>query len=342
MSGITIHSVAKECGMSTATVSRVLSGSDYPVKPQTRQLILEAAERVGYVPNMLARGLKARVNNEIAVIVPSIHNPFYTSLVSGIESVLLDSAYSISLYLTDSYGRQTNPLVNSLVGKMMAGVIIAADSITPQFYKVLCELKQNSNLSIVVMDYLMKNCEFSGVYFDYFKGAKMATEHLFGKGHSNIAFAFCPMDRETRRARWAGIQDACRSRGNYDISDDYYESPAKTDFLAGVELAYVIRESGKHYTAIAANNDAVAVGLLAGLAEQNVRVPDEVSVIGFDDCIYAMMCYPRLTTIRVPSQQIGELAARMLLDELGGKEPSANAYLEPQVIERASVLELAR
>ena len=337
MPGITIRSVAKECGLSAATVSRVLSGSDYPVKPQTRQVILDAARRAGYVPNMLARGLKAKVSNEIAVIIPSIQNPFYTSLVGGIEPVLLDSNYSMSLYLTDNYVRHIDLLVKNLVGKMIAGVIIASDSIIPSISRALHELKATNGLSVVAVDYHMMQSEYPGVYFDYFRGAQMATEYLMGKGHSRIAFAFCPMDRETRKARWSGIRAAYKGRGKHEMEKDYFESSANTDFYAGVELARAILKSGGAYTAVAANNDTVAVGLLYGLAEQRVRVPEEVSVIGFDDCIYAMMCSPALTTIRVPSQQMGEMAANMLLGGLGRDVAPSNAHLEPQVIERASV-----
>jgi len=337
MPGITIHDVAEECGLSVATVSRVLSGSDYPVKPQTRQRILEAAEKTGYVPNMLARGLKTKAINEIAVIIPSIQNPFYTSMVGGIESVLLESAYGMSLYLTDHYGQRTNLLINNLIGKMISGIIIAADSITPSIYEALRNLKEKNNVSIIATDYQVKDCVFPGIYFDYFEGAKMAVEYLFNQGHSRIAFGFCPMDRETRKARLAGVRAACEPLENSEIETDYYESSVKTDFFAGMELARVIRKSDKGYTAIVAHNDSVAVGLLAGLAEQNVSVPDEVSVIGFDDCIYAMMCRPTLTTVRVPSQQMGDLAAHIQLNELGGKEACSNIYLEPKIIERESV-----
>jgi len=342
MSGATIYNVAKESGMSIATVSRVLSGSNYPVKPQTRKRILDAAEKVGYVPNMLARSLKTRVNNEIAVIIPYInYYPLFISIVGGIEATLTKSSYSMSLYLTSHSDTPADSLVNSLLGKMMAGVIIAADSITPHFHKLLYKLNQKNQLPIVSLDYKSKKDQFPGVYFDYFKGAKMAVEYLFDKGHSDIAFAFRPLkDHETRRARWAGIQAAYQARG-YE-ANDYFEDAAETDFLVGVSLAHKIMQSGKKYTALAASNDSIAVGLLVGLAEQNIRVPDDISIIGFEDCIYAMMSYPALTTIRVPSEQMGEMAAHMLINTLEGKEPPADMFLEPKVIERASVKDLAK
>jgi len=335
MPGATIYDVAKESQLSIATVSRVLSGSNYPVKPQTRQRILDAAEKTGYVPNMLARGLKTKVNNEIAVIVPYIDSPFYYSIVGGIETTLVKSAFNMSLYLTRHSSLPADSLENKLVGKMMAGVIIAADSITPHFHKLLSGLNQKNRLPIITMDYKLKKDQFPGVYFDYFAGAKMAVEYLFNKGHSQIAFAFCPLNHETRKARWAGVQAAYKARGRE--ANDYFEDTANSDFKVGLSLAHRIMQSGKKYTALAASNDAIAVGLLVGLAGQGIRVPEDISVIGFDDCVYAKMSYPALTTIRVPSEEMGEMVAHMMLNNLEGNEPPTDISLEPQVIERASV-----
>jgi len=341
MPGVTINNVAKESGMSTTTVSRVLSGSDYPVNRQTRQRILDAAEKVGYIPNMLARGLKTKVTNEIAVIVPYIYSPFYHSIVTGIEMALAKSAFNMSLHLTMHLSAPADSLVNRLVGNMVAGVIIAADSMTQSFYNVLYELNQKNQLPVISMDYKPKEHQFPGVYFDYFTGAKIAVEYLFDKGHSQIAFASCPLYHETRNARWAGVQAAYKARGCEAI--DLFVDAADNDFndfMVGVSLARKIMQSGKKYTAIATSNDTIAIGLLVGLDEQGIRVPDDISIIGFDDCAYAMMTIPALTTIRIPSVEIGEMSAHMLLNTLEKREPPTSINLEPRVIERASVKKL--
>jgi LacI family transcriptional regulator len=167
----------------------------------------------------------------------------------------------------------------------------------------------------------------------------MAAEYLHSKGQSRIAYAFCQTFRETRRARWEGIKTASGHANRDALMEDYYEVPEE-DFAAGAELARIIVRSGKPYSAIAANNDAVAVGVLAGLAEMKVRVPEDISVIGFDDCVYAAMSYPALTTVRVPSEQMGDLAAHMLLGELRGEDSSLEILLEPRVIERSSVAKI--
>jgi len=193
MSNVTITGIAKETNLSTATVSRVLSGSDYPVKLETRKKIMDAAEKVGYVPNMLARGLKTRHSNEIAVIVPYIHYPFFYSIVTGIETVLAKSAFNMSLHLTRSLNAPPDSLASRLVGNMVAGVIITTDSMPQNFYNVLLGLNQKNGLPVITMDYELKEYQFPGVYFDYFAGAKMALEYLFDKGHRQIAFASCPI-----------------------------------------------------------------------------------------------------------------------------------------------------
>ena len=336
MSKVTIRDVAQKCGLSIATVSRVLAGSDYPVKPETRQLILDAANECGYVPNMLARGLKINQGNEIAVIVPSIQNPFYTSVVKGIETALLGSGYSMLLYITEVQGEKSRHLVDSLQGKMVAGVIIAADSMNAMLAEKLQYLKRILNTKVMVFDHHIGGCAFPGVYFDYFAGARMATEYVIGLGHTRIAFASGPMDRETRRTRLAGYKFACETLLGNNPEQDCYVCTDETDFMAGAALAVQIAQSQKGYTAILAINDSVGVGLLAGLAEQHIRVPEDISVVGFDDCIYAKMCSPMLTTIRVPSEDIGLQAAKHLLQELRDGTAMPSIYMEPEIVERNS------
>lgn len=340
MSGVTLRDVARECQLSVATVSRVLSGSSYPVRQETRLRILDTAKKVGYVPNLLARGLKSRVSREAAVIIPSLQNPFYTSLVGGIEHALFESAYGMSLYLSEHYLRRTELLISNLVGKMPSGIIIVSDSVTPELLGPLRRLQEESRLPIIAVDYQISGWDLPGVYFNYFEGGKMAAEYLYSKGHTRIAYAFCPMDRETRRARWAGVMAACQEIGGNCLMDGYYGTNAQGDFTTGEELAYVIMNSGKVYSAIIANNDIVAMGILVGLAKMKVRVPEDVSIIGFDDCVYAAMSHLELTTVRVPSDRMGNLAAQMLLNELDGKNVQEE-HLKPSIVERSSVLDLS-
>lgn len=340
MSKVTIRDIAQKCGLSIATVSRVLSGSSYPVRLETRKLIMDVAQECGYVPNMLARGLKINKGNEIAVILPSVQNSFYASLVKGIETTLHGSGYSMLLYLTEIHEENTRHLVESLQGKMVAGVIVAADSMDDFLEKKLQHLRRILNTKIMVVDHHIGGCTFPGVYFDYFSGARMATDYLIRLGHTNIAFVSGPVDRETRRIRLAGFKFAYEALRGKNVEEDCYICEEETEFKAGVTLANRIIASGKDYTAAMAMNDSVGVGLLAGLAEHGIRVPEDFSIVGFDDCIYAQMCSPMLTTVRVPSERIGTMAAQNLLQELRNQQSGSSVYIEPEVIERKSAVKL--
>jgi len=338
MANATINSIAKETKLSTATVSRVLSGSNYPVKEETRKIILEAAKSAGYVPNMLARSLKTKVSNEIAVIIPLIKNPFYTAFAGGIEGELSKTDFTMSLYTTEYNDSHADSLLSKLASRAVAGVIIASDSMTLDLYNALCKLNQATQVPIITMGHKSDYNHFPGIFCDYVSGMKMAVEYLFDKGHRDIAFAFSSMNRETSKAKWVGAQAAYNARG-YTASD-YFMKAANNDSISGTLLAEVIMQSEIKYTAIAAGNDILATGLLLGLAELKIRVPEDISVMGFNDSLYARVCYPALTTIRMPSWAIGVQAVKMLFDMLQNREMPESVFLEPQVIERASIREI--
>lgn len=146
MEHVTLKHVAKVSGFSVTTVSRVLGGTDYPISAEARDAITKAAKDLGYIPNMLARGLKTSVSKEVAVIMPSITNPFYTSMTMGIEGELSAKGYNMLVYLTSGSDAKDCEMIGSLRGKMIAGVIVAADCITEALVDTLRMLKRATSL----------------------------------------------------------------------------------------------------------------------------------------------------------------------------------------------------
>lgn len=339
MERVTLKSVAKEAGFSVTTVSRVLGGADYPISPEARECITKTANRLGYVPNLLARSLKTRVSQEVALVVPTITNPFFTSVILGAEAALAKRGYNMLFYMTSTYPDRDSELLTSIRSKMIAGVIIAADCITREMVEPLRQMRA-SGVPVIVVDYATPLMDSPlGVFFDYYAGGQTAAQYLIAKGHRRVAFATRALDKISRRSRKDGFVDAM-SKAKAEFSErDVFISYQADEFQSGVELANEILESAVPYTytAIAASNDATAVGVITGLRARGVRVPQEISVLGFDDCMFSMMASPLLTTIHVPSQDMGAMAAQLILEQINGQQTLYSIQMKPKLIERDSV-----
>lgn len=337
MEHVTLKHVAKASGFSVTTVSRVLGGTDYPISAEARDAITKAAKDLGYIPNILARSLKTSVSKEVAVIMPSITNPFYTSMTMGIEGELSAKGYNMLMYLTSSNDTKDCEMIGSLRGKMISGVIVAADCITEALDNTLRLLKK-SGIPFVVTDYDPDLVEpVVGVFFDYRRGGQTAARYLMKQGHRHIAFVTRTLDKPSRRSRKDGFCEVMATAGTSFTEEDVFVSNEKDEFEAGKELAQQVLDTGKKYTVISANNDAVALGVLAELAKQGLKVPADISVIGFDDCVFSRMSIPLLTTVQVPAEEMGKMAAQLMLNELGSKKTQYSIYLEPKIVERQSV-----
>ncbi len=336
MEQVTIKDIARESGYSKATVSRVLSGSNYPVASETREAIVRCAKVLGYVPNMLARGLKTNSSTEIAVVIPSFRNPFYTTALTGIENVLSKNGFSMLVYLRKRQSKACD-LINSIYSKLVSGLIIAADCIDAELAENLLRL-QEKNIPVVVFDDAVEGYEMlRGIFFDYRRGGRMAANHLINNGHRKVALISKQIDRCTRRSIAEGFCSAFAEHGCVLRDDDIYESAEEDDFTAGIELANRVLDSGRSYTAVAANNDAVAAGALSAMLQRGVRVPDEISIIGLDDNIYARMTTPLLTTVQIPSQEMGALAARSLIEAIDGTPMRYSIYMQSDIVERNTI-----
>ena len=176
-----------------------------------------------------------------------------------------------------------------------------------------------------------------GVFFSYCKGGELAASILINHGHTNIAFATRSLNMHSRNSRYKGFSTEMSSSDVSFDENDTFISVCDDDFEAGREIAVKILLSPKKYTASAASNDAIAVGIIAMLTERGVSIPKDISVIGFDDCVYSHMTSPLLTTIRVPSKEMGIIAAEILLDALNTGKPGRKVTLEPEITERESV-----
>lgn len=332
----TLKDIANLSGYSIATVSRVLSSSAYPVDRKAKNKILQTATELDYVPNLTARNLRNKSSNEIALIVPSVTNLFFSSIVTGVEESLKGRGYSLLIYLF-SESDSAQEILNNLRGKGIGGLIIAADCVNEGILPQLCALRRNG-VSVVVVDFEPDTKEkFRGVFFDYREGARVGTQYLLEAGHRRIAYLTLPIDRLSRKQRIEGFRTALRAYGIEPSAGDVFVSGRESGFEAGRELAGLMLRAEQPYTAVFANNDAVAVGVLTELQSRGIAVPGQISVMGFDDSVFAQMSNPKLTTVRVDGEAIGRHAGSFILAEQNGPEENTGIYLETRVIVRESV-----
>lgn len=339
---ITIKDVAKQSGVSITTVSRVLSGSDYPVRSAVREKVLLTAKELHYVPTRAKRTV-----DEIAVLIPSVSNPFYASLVAGFEEAVVHEGHQLSIFTTSHISTAGPQLIQSVLQKNIRALFIASANIYPAAEKLEKELR-NRKVRVVFADCPSPDSRFSSVSFDYEKGSFMGMEFLIEMGHREIVYAGLELERESRVLRVRGFERALRQYGLPYTEDSLVllqgsNVSENSQTQSGEELAKKILALPRRPSAVVAINDMVAFGMMRYFRQQGVRMPEDISIIGFDDSIFCDLSHPTLTTVKVQPEQMGRMAGMLLLNDLQGlgKEP-VNLSLEPTVVRRDSVMALRK
>ena len=340
----TIYDIASEVGTSAATVSRVLSKSGYPVKEELSRKIFEAAGRMNYSTNMVGRMLKKSESKDIGVIIPTISNPFYPQMVLGIELEARHRGFNILLCNSFRDAATEKVYMESLYQKQIRGLIISSMDENHLFLKEM----QENGVKIVVLDQGDQELKCGKVGFNYIQSGLIAVEYLFKMGHRNIGFITSPLTRRSRRETLEGYKLAFLKKNlmikeeNILVAQTEEESYTGTyEFENGRRLAKKLLELRERPTAVFAVNDMTAFGIIQELSNNGVRVPEDISVIGFDNIEVSSMINPPLTTVNQPSFETGRLACKLLLDSMDHRESGdLSITLEPTLVERKSVLNL--
>lgn len=336
---LTIHDIAKLASVSSATVSRVLSNSSYPVSPELRMKILRIAKEHNYVPNLLGKQLKTKTSMTIGVVIPTITNLFYSSIILGVEEIARKNNYQVLLCNSFQNPELEDKYIQAMFEKQVRGLVISSISSDKKQLKHFMEL----GLNVVALDQKVEVEDVSQVDFDYRQGGYMATRYLMDKGHRRVAYVTAPLDRPSRISIHEGYMDAMREFGLEPIvqagGNETYSGTY--EFENGKEQTRRLLQTGERPTAIFACNDMMAFGVIHELHAQGLKVPKDVSVMGFDGIDFGQMMTPPLTTVLQPTYEMGRLACEMLMDVLiEGRKPAGGAMLEPKLLERASVAEL--
>lgn len=312
---VSIKDVARLAGVSTATVSRALAEPD-KVRANTREKVLAAVRESGYVTNSLARSFRTNRNNSVVVLVPDITNSFFSNIIQGIEEVARKSGYRILLG-----DMQNNPANARAYGDLCAqrqadGLICLGRTIPFAYNKSRKTLDPNWPPLVMACEY-DDVIPIPGVRIDNEQAALDGVRYLGEQGHRRIAYINGPADSPLCRDRLKGYRKGMAELGVRRTRDLVYRGDFSLD--SGAQAARALLDSGALPTAVFAANDAMAIGALQVLKQRGIRVPRDISMLGFDDIKFAAYCDPPLTTIQQPRRQIGALSMQMMMDMLSGR-----------------------
>ena len=324
---VSIKDIAKEASVSPSTVSRALN--DHPrISTQTKKLIQELANSMGYIPSQAARNLVTQKSATLGVAVADYLDPFYISLIASIEDVAIANNYD--LFVSSFYRNQEREekLFNSFFEKRLAGIIVAGSLVDEGYLS-----KNNHSMPVVLI-----NC-FSypnSVSTDKLAGAKIALEHLVELGHRQIAYISPGKPINTEIQRLQGYRSVL-AKHNIPIDESFIVS-GDGGVIGGIKAVSQLMALPEKPSAIFCFNDMTAIGVLNGLQQQGYDVPQDCSVVGFDDLEIASYFHPSLTTIRQPIYQLGYQAVERLLNLMQGNDEVNSVILEPELIVRESTI----
>ncbi len=326
---VSIKDVAKVAGVSHSTVSRALAGNPL-VSERTRRRIERHAQKLGYTPNALARGLVTQRTCALGVIVTSIADPFVAEVVRGIDQVAGDNGYRVVLGISRNDPAREVNAVKELRESRVDAVIVASSRVGSLYGPHLQEI----GVPIVLINSQHPGTFLHSVAVDDMLGAKLATQHLIAQGHRVIGHLRGPAGYRATKNRLAGYRKALREAA---LPFDPGLIQAGDGRVEGGAQAITFWEQTPAPTAIFCYNDMTAIGALHALKQRGIRVPQDVSLVGFDDIAFAAYCDPPLTTIRQPMFEMGKRATQMALTLMRDPAiPVPDVIIPGELITRAS------
>lgn len=332
---VTLNDVAEQAGVSVSTVSRVLNrkAAKYRISADTQAVILRAAEDLGYKANHLARGLRLKKTNTIGLIAPDISNPFFAYVIKQVQHVAHGLGYSLIVCNTDEDVEMEEEQVNLLYRKRVDGLIAMP---VGQRYDHFEEWLDRGG-PLVMLDRCFDALDVDTVVVDNYRGAYEATEHLISFGHERIALVQGLPGTYTNTARLRGYRDALSAHGiavdeALVVGGDFRRERGyiETKLLLGLDPPP---------TAIFATGDLITLGALQAIYEEGMSIPEDVSLLSFDDFDFASFLRCPLTAVQQPKEAMGEMAVKMLVERLDdGEKERRRIVLKPKLIVRDSVM----
>lgn len=336
---VTMADVAREAGVSTMTVSRVVNNKG-GVSSATRQRVLDVIEQLGYRPSGIARGLATRRTRTLGLVIPDVANPFFADVTRGAEHVAYAQGYNVFLCNTEEDPQRELAVLQSLEDKRVDGVVLCSSWLDAGELRAVIA----RHPAVVLVNRSLESAgaedRVGAVMLDDVAGGQMSTQHLLGSGHRAIGLLAGPPASRSGRCRAEGYRAALAAA---DLSyHPEWTVPCPADVDGGHQAAKGLLTAHPNLTALFCYNDLVAVGALHACADLGRHVPNDLAVVGFDDILLAALVTPPLTTCRVPRHELGTQAMWLLLSQIDGcsddadQNPCAEIVLRPELIVRAS------
>lgn len=336
----TIRDIAREAGVSVTSVSLVLNNRKNTIAEATKKRIKKVAKQMNYSPNQMAVGLVTKKTKTIGLIVPDISNAFFADLARSVENSLSALGYSLILSNSNNSLKESRQYVDILVNRGVDGLIISFsgdDSDDPLEKQSLVETLNKLDIPLISLDSWMEGLSCPGISFYHSKGGYFATKHLIELGHTKIGCISGKNGNYSSDRRLKGYKKALEEVGltynpTYVCEGDY-------QYKSGYNCGKKLLETD--ITAIFVSNDLMAYGVYLAAKEKGVKIPEELSIIGFDDLFFSSMLSVPLTTIRQSVDTLGELACDLLFKRIK-KETLDQDFiqLEPDLVIRSSTMKV--
>ncbi|WP_200210982.1 LacI family DNA-binding transcriptional regulator [Micromonospora coerulea] len=325
----TIQDLARAAGISPSTASRALSGNGY-VSAEVRARVLAAAEEIRYVPDSIARSLRSRTSRAVGVLISDIRNPFYANLAAGIEERLRSAGYHVIVVNNDG---EADAEVEG--ARTFLAVRVSAAIVTPVSDRAV-RMLMSDGVPVVQADRLVDGLSSDAVLVDNVQGAQEITSHLVDLGHRTIALLIDETDWTSGAGRLAGYRAALRAAGI--PMDPALVVPTRFQPDAAREAVDALLDRRPDVTALFAANNLLAEGAFQALRLRGLRVPEDLSLVAFDDLPWMSMVSPGITTVDQHTDELGRTCAQLVVDRIAGSESGEATvrYIEPSIVIRSS------
>lgn len=331
----TMKDIAKLAKVSTSTVSHVINKSRF-VSDEIAERVNKAAKELNYAPSALARSLKMKRTKTVGMLVTTSTNPFFGEVVKGVERRCYEKGYNLILCNTEGDSERMKSSIDTLLQKRVDGLMLMCSTLEGEHLDVF---ERYPELPVVVMDWGPMLFASDKIQDNSHQGGYMATQHLIDNGHTEIGCITGPLHRNQASSRYEGFKQAM-SEANIEVRADWIvESNFECD--GGFDAFQTLKSRGRLPSALFVCNDMMAMGVIHAATQDGLQVPQDLSLIGYDDIHLSKYMTPALTTIHQPKHRLGKAAVDTLLSRLESPEVYPQVVeLEPTLVERSSVMAL--
>ena len=328
----TIYEVSKLAGVSLATVSRVMNNNTN-VSDATRKKVTVAMTQLGYRPNSIAQSLASNCSNSVGLLVSELQGPFYGPMMSGIETAFRKQSKHVIIAAGHSDEEREQQAIEFLISRNCDGLILHVEAISDDY---LIELSKGKTPFVLINRYI-RELASRCIILNNVKGGYLAAKHVLEQGHTNIAYISGPLWKQDAQDRLAGHKQALAEHNISFNEQLLYQGDFMEDSgTAGFQHLY---NGNSKFTALICANDEMATGAMASARESSLILPEQLSIMGYDNVFFTRHVYPPLSTVNYPINEMGQMAANWILSEVYKKNtPALQTLFEPELVVRQSII----